>query len=83
MRRWKTQLVLNGLVAFLVVGIAICRAANPVGFANPTIGRNLANTAEKGILADFSVKKGAEKNIKWSAVLGSKGAVPAVVPMRT
>jgi hypothetical protein len=38
-----------------------------------TIHRNMANTVEKNILDDWSVKKGQEKNIKWSAPLGING----------
>ena len=35
--------------------------------------RNMANTAEKGILGDFAVRpKGKERNVKWSVPLGSK-----------
>jgi outer membrane protein assembly factor BamB len=36
-----------------------------------TVQRNLANTVEKGIPTSFSIQKGKEKNIKWSAPLGS------------
>ena len=36
-----------------------------------TISRNMANPTEKNIPDDWSVKKGKEKNIKWSARLGS------------
>jgi outer membrane protein assembly factor BamB len=34
--------------------------------------RNLVNLVEKGILSDFSVKKGAFKNVKWTAKMGNK-----------
>jgi outer membrane protein assembly factor BamB len=34
--------------------------------------RNMVNLVEKGILDNWSIKKGAEKNIKWSIELGSK-----------
>ena len=72
MHRWHTRLVLIGLVGLLVGSAALSSAADPVGAANPTIGRNLASSTEKGIVDDFSIKKGAEKNIKWSIQLGSK-----------
>jgi len=35
-------------------------------------GRNMANTTEKGIPDDFSIKKGEQKHIKWTAVLGTR-----------
>lgn len=61
----------------VLAAIAVCalslRAEKPaavVGTAHPSISRNNANTVEKGILSDFSVKKGAEKGIKWSTPLG-------------
>lgn len=34
--------------------------------------RNLVNTFDKNIPIDFSIEKGSEKHIKWSADLGSK-----------
>ncbi len=34
--------------------------------------RNMANVIDKNILTDWSVAEGKEKNIKWSADLGSK-----------
>jgi outer membrane protein assembly factor BamB len=37
-----------------------------------TIQRNLVNLDERNIPIDWSTKKGAEKNIKWSVALGSK-----------
>jgi outer membrane protein assembly factor BamB len=37
-----------------------------------TIQRNMVNTRETGVPTDWSVEEGKEKNIKWSAVLGSK-----------
>src|SRR5215212_6748911 len=37
-----------------------------------TVQRNLVNLTEKNIPTDWSVKAGAEKNIKWSVPLGSK-----------
>jgi outer membrane protein assembly factor BamB len=36
-----------------------------------SIGRNMANTVDKGIPESWSIEKGKEKNIKWSAKLGS------------
>src|SRR5260370_5738690 len=36
-----------------------------------TINRNLANAVEKGIRDTWSNAKGAEKNVKWSAKLGT------------
>src|ERR1700675_2749777 len=36
------------------------------------LSRNLVDLVEKGVPTAWSVKKGAEKNIKWSADLGSK-----------
>ncbi len=41
--------------------------------------RNLANTTETGIAETWSVKKGKEKNIKWSAKLGNKAVGGPVV----
>src|SRR5271166_5403073 len=37
-----------------------------------TLARNLVNLVEKDMPTDWSVKEGAEKNIKWSVNLGSK-----------
>jgi outer membrane protein assembly factor BamB len=36
------------------------------------LSRNFVNLVEKGVPTTWSVKKGAEKNVKWSADLGSK-----------
>ncbi len=36
-----------------------------------TMHRNLANPDETNIVADFCIKKGKEKNIKWAAQLGT------------
>jgi outer membrane protein assembly factor BamB len=36
-----------------------------------SLSRNFANLTEKGILGDFSTKKGAEKHVRWSTRLGS------------
>ncbi len=36
-----------------------------------TIARNLVSPKEKGILDDWSVQKGKERNIKWAARLGT------------
>jgi outer membrane protein assembly factor BamB len=36
-----------------------------------TIYRNLANAIEKNIAADWSIQKNKEKNVKWSARLGT------------
>lgn len=76
MNRWKTRLSLTGVLALLVFGVARTRCADPAppGFANPSLSRNFANSTAKNILADFSVKKGAEKNIKWSTPLGQHHA---------
>jgi outer membrane protein assembly factor BamB len=51
---------------------------NPAGPKDPwplyggSISRNMVNTFEKNIPAEFSVAEGAKKNIKWEAELGSK-----------
>jgi outer membrane protein assembly factor BamB len=37
-----------------------------------TVSRNLVNLVDTSIATTWSVKKGSEKNIKWSAQLGSK-----------
>jgi outer membrane protein assembly factor BamB len=34
--------------------------------------RNMANTAEKDVLADFAVRPKKERNVKWSVALGTK-----------
>src|SRR5262249_617763 len=36
-----------------------------------TVHRNMVNTVEKNIPQEWSVKEGQEKNIKWSAELGT------------
>jgi outer membrane protein assembly factor BamB len=49
-------------------------AVKPPARSYPMFGgtnqRNLVNLVEKGILVDWSVKKGKEKNVKWAARLG-------------
>src|SRR3954469_20331698 len=72
MKCWKTHLGLGAGLMLLAFGVATthCAAPNGPGVANPNFHRNLANSTAKNIPADFSVKKGAEKNIKWSAPLG-------------
>jgi outer membrane protein assembly factor BamB len=37
-----------------------------------TVQRNLANVEVKGLADNWSLKKGKEKNVKWSAKLGNK-----------
>jgi outer membrane protein assembly factor BamB len=37
-------------------------------------GRNLVNPTARNIPTDWSIKPGAEKNIKWSVLLGSRAA---------
>src|SRR5437016_5492273 len=37
-----------------------------------TLSRNLVNLVEKDMPTTWSIKQGAEKNIKWSIPLGSK-----------
>jgi outer membrane protein assembly factor BamB len=50
------------------------KGAREVPMFGGTPSRNLANPFEKGILDDFSVKKGKEKNLKWVAALGKHAA---------
>jgi len=44
-----------------------------------TVHRNLANTVDTGIPASWSIKKNKQKNIKWSAKLGTKALGGPVV----
>jgi outer membrane protein assembly factor BamB len=44
-----------------------------------SVHRNLANTVATGISDTWSIKKGKEKNIKWSAKLGTKALGGPVV----
>ena len=64
-----------GLFAALIGAAGLGRAPSAER-AWPMFGgtpqRNLANTTETGIAETWSVKKGKEKNIKWSAKLGNK-----------
>ncbi len=46
-------------------------SAVPVAMFGGSPSRNLANEVDKGILDDFAVKKGKQKNVKWVAALGS------------
>jgi outer membrane protein assembly factor BamB len=46
--------------------------ASKVAMFGGGIGRNLVNLVEKNVLDNWSVKKGSEKNVKWSARLGTK-----------
>jgi outer membrane protein assembly factor BamB len=68
-------LVLLGLLASCSARAPKADEVVPVGPGSmPMFGgspqRNLANTVDKGILDDWGIKEGAEKNVKWVARLG-------------
>src|SRR5262249_35848292 len=79
--RWLPPL---GVLSALLLGTA-CSGPAPAGAGKenaaagtetwPMFGggpsRNWANSFAKGILTDWSVKEGEEKNVKWSAQLGN------------
>lgn len=80
LKSYATLLLWTAVIVAAVLWIPAPRTigadagAGPVGHANPSILRNLTNIVEKGIPTDFSIKKGAEKNVKWSAQLGQQYA---------
>jgi outer membrane protein assembly factor BamB len=41
--------------------------------------RNLVDLVDKNLPTDWSIKKGAEKNIKWVAELGDRGYLPPAI----
>jgi outer membrane protein assembly factor BamB len=75
------QLSAGLLTLVLVVGCSRSEPALPDLSVTPgkrdvpmyggTVSRNLANPVEKGIPANWSVEKNKEKNLKWSARLGT------------
>lgn len=76
--RWQS----NGLAAGVLIGLLACSlAVSPAeegksGGSMPMFGatpsRNLVNTTDKGIPDSFAVRpKGKEKNLKWTAALGT------------
>src|SRR5690242_13937020 len=81
MRRIPTGLAAGMLIAlFGAAGLGRAPSAErswPMFGGTPQ--RNLANTTETGIAETWSVKKGKEKNIKWSAKLGNKALGGPVV----
>jgi outer membrane protein assembly factor BamB len=46
--------------------------ARPLPMWGGGLSRNMVNTFEKNVLTEWSVEEGQEKNLKWSADLGSK-----------
>jgi outer membrane protein assembly factor BamB len=70
--RYGLSIVGIGLLAFLLTG-------QDWPMLGGTPQRNLANTAEKNLPAEWSVKEGALKNVKWVAALGTTSYAGPVV----
>src|SRR5437868_1124063 len=80
-RRW-----LLTVVAFLMVGtvgslalVGSPSAAHDWPMFGGTPQRNMVNTTDKNIPIEWSIKEGEQKNIKWTAQLGTRGYGSPVV----
>jgi outer membrane protein assembly factor BamB len=53
----------------------------PAASADSRFSRNMVNTVDKGIPAEWSIQEGAQKNIKWAAKVGTQrtGYLPPVI----
>jgi outer membrane protein assembly factor BamB len=86
MRRWLAGLATVAILAGVVTVVALsggksdpqaleaadAKSARDWPLFGGTVQRNMVNTVDKGLPTDFSVKKGAQKHVKWVAELGSK-----------
>src|SRR5260370_42162668 len=86
-RRWLAVVITGGVLA-VVVGVIAYQAysadpapvkaddkkaaGNEWPMFGGTLARNLVNLKETNIATEADVTPGGEKNIKWSAILGSK-----------
>src|SRR5438270_7687789 len=83
--RWMRDLLLPLILPFLFVGWA--ESSRPttltVGLEDSThptktgsndvrLSRNMVNTVDHNIPADWSIQEGAQKNIKWSVKIGTQ-----------
>jgi outer membrane protein assembly factor BamB len=79
LRTWLAAGMLLTLLGVTVVDGEEKTAARSWPMLGGTPQRNLANTTDTGIPETWSIKKGKEKNIKWTAKLGSKAIGGPVV----
>jgi outer membrane protein assembly factor BamB len=83
LRSWLAAVTSLAVITAVVI-IGLCNARAPsrdrAGSENAgqwllfggTVHRNMVNSVEKNMPTDWSAQEGQEKNIKWSADLGSK-----------
>src|SRR6266851_1217122 len=53
------------------VGLEDSTRPTPVGATDQRFSRNMVNTLDKNIPAEWSIREGAKKNIKWAAKIGT------------